>query len=184
MRRITHIAVVSVVIVVAVLEGCISFHAPPESAAFEPIRNLRQLEGVYRNRGESERRSYYLSVVIWGDMHMGDPDAIQEVAVRVVDEKRVLVTARSDDGFLQKKIFEKGKDFEIVGGRIRVQQEFGMANEGTAGPTYNGSELGIDTKGHGKFKSTFAFAGIVLLIPAAIYEVDEVRFVKLRDLPD
>ena len=181
MVPITRLTLLLVFMLAAMQTSCVSYHVAPKTENFDNIHDLQQLEGVYQNRGQSNGQAFYLSAILWRDLDTADNNAIEEIEVRSVGNKRLLVTARSGKSVIREKIFEEEIDFKIVDGRIRIQQKIGMANEGFAGPTYKSAELGLDSSGNGKYNSTFAFTGLAFLIPVAAYENEEVRFVKIRN---
>ncbi|MDH4186509.1 MAG: hypothetical protein OEV08_05905, partial [Nitrospira sp.] len=85
--------------------------------------------------------------------------------------------------------FVEGKDFEIHSGRIRLRQSFKIGGfnpgEPIVGPFYERDDLGIDRKGHGKFRKQGGFVGLAfLLVPLASGENEEVRFIRIDKVPN
>jgi hypothetical protein len=172
-------------VISTLLIGCVTSNRPTGSADFGSITSLNQLEGIYRNQGETgeggeggTRYIYYLSAILWPNEKL-DHAVIEIMEVRAVDEKRLVVKAYTGTKLMREEIYMEGKDFTIDSGRIVVKRKLGLATQNAAGPVYESAELGLDLKGHGKYKRTTAFAGIVLLIPLAMSETDEVRFIRI-----
>ncbi len=172
-------------VISTLLIGCVTSNRPTDSVGFGSITSLHQLEGIYRNQGETGESGeggtgyiYYLSVILWPDEKL-DHTVVKTIEVRAVDEKQLVVKAYAGTKLIREEIYVEGKDFSIDSGRIVVKRKLGLATQGAAGPVYERAELGLDLRGHGKYKRTSTFAGIVLLIPLAMSETDEVRFVRL-----
>ena len=76
-----------------VLGGCIA-SKPPDNVGFGSIGTIRDLEGVYRNRGETGDSPVNLSRLIWpGDPEL-DHETIDTIQVIAADESRLIVRAR------------------------------------------------------------------------------------------
>lgn len=165
------------------LGGCFTAR-PPNNSEFAEVSDIRQLQGVYQNIGESKPGTgpHYLSAILWGNTVPSTAHKlIKTIEVRVVGDKTLSVKAQGAEGVIKEEVYVEGKDFNIVSGRIRLKQKLGFGGEGIAGPTYEAVEIGLDQRGHGKYSEHTTFAGIVLLVPFAFYQTTEVRFVRLGD---
>lgn len=169
-----------------ILNGCIFRSAPPDNVGFQSVESLKAFEGVFRNFGESDGKGQqvYLSYLIWESP--GIPhSAITAVEVRVADADSLVVRAFRDDKIEKEDTFVKERDFRIRNGRIQLNRQWALLTEGgddpLVGPRYESNEIGLDAKGDGKYRSHIAAAGLVfLLLPVAISDAKEVRFVRLE----
>ncbi|HXV22233.1 MAG TPA: hypothetical protein VD811_14705 [Desulfuromonadales bacterium] len=168
------------------VSGCIFHSAPPDNVGFLSVESLRELEGVFRNLGESdaERQPVYLSSLIWKSSDIAH-SAITAVEVRVPDAESLIVRALRDDKIEKEDIFVRERDFRIRHGRIQLNRQWALLNYGSGdplvGPRYESYEIGLDAKGDGKYRSHGAGAGLIFLFfPVAISDTQEVRFIRLE----
>lgn len=166
--------------------GCIFRSAPPNNVEFQPVANLKEFEGVFRNLGESgpEEQPVYLSHLIWGAQDIPH-SAITAVEVRAPDADTLVVRAFRNDQIEKIETFIRERDFKIRDGRIQLNRRWALLNYGgddpTVGPRYEIYEIGLDAKGAGKYRSRASFAGLIFMIfPAAISSTEEVRFIRLE----
>lgn len=170
------------------LGGCITSR-PPDNADFGRIETVSDLEGIYQNLGEREQGAppIYLSAVIWPKAAELNHAAVVTIEVKVTGNNTLTVRALRKDGVEKEDTFVEGKDFELHSGRIRLKQHVGFsgATGGNPylGPYYESVELGLDEKGHGKYKEQGFVAGLAfLIVPIAVGGSDEVRFVRIGKL--
>ncbi len=172
--------------VTTLLAGCVLFSSPPNNQPFSSIRDVRSLEGTYRNKGEAGKMgsTVLLSAVIWPSTDVPHKD-IEEIEVKALDERTLVVRARATGRTLLKEsTFIEGKDFEIKDGRITIRRKGGIAGftagDPVVGPYYENVELGLDAQGQGKYKSDFGVAGLVyMFLPMAMVGSEDVRFVRI-----
>jgi len=170
------------------LGGCVT-SGPSDSATFGHIEAIGDLEGTYRNLGEGGggTRPVYLSALIWPDAADIDHAAVVAVEVKASGSDTLCVKALGKDGTEKEGAFVEGKDFVVDAGRIRLKQVAGIAGfkvgEPLVGPYYESIEIGLDERGHGKYRQRFSAAGLAfLVIPIAVDGSDEVLFVKIGDV--
>jgi hypothetical protein len=97
----------------------------------------------------------------------------------------ITINAIKNGCIIYSKEYLSGRDFTISEGKITLSKETHLLTRGGVGdvilgPSYEKTELGLDTMGNGKYKSQGYFAGIVcMLIPMAGGGADEVKFEKI-----
>jgi hypothetical protein len=167
--------------------GCVSV-GPTNNVGFGRIERIEDLEGIYNNLGEASSGSgpFYLSKIIWPKDDELDHKNIETIEVRKVTNEILKAKAVTNGAVKKETTYVKGKDFEISGGRIRLNIGGGIAGlkggEPLVGPYYESAELGLDTSGHGKYRHSFATAGLAyLFLPIAIGGDEDVRFVRLKN---
>lgn len=175
---------------VLLLGGC-HITGPTDNVDFSKIETIKELEGVYQNLGEREQGAppTYLSEVIWPKSGGIAHAAITTIEVRLMSPSILMVRASSINGVEKEDTFVEGKDFEIHSGRIRLNQSFRIAGfrsgDPLVGPFYEGAELGLDRKAHGKLSTQGGFVGLVYMhIPLALGTKQEVRFVRIDKVPN
>ncbi len=168
--------------------GC-SIYGPENNADFNQINKIQDLEGVYRNLGEQDRRAdslvqVYLSSIIWSGTESLDHKAIDSVEVRALDDTTLVAKAHSGSAIIKSSLFVRGKDFEIHSGKIHIQR--GMVpsvayppGNPVIGVIYQDINLGLDKDGHGKYRTETAIVGLVFLIPMAVGGHEDIRFVRI-----
>lgn len=172
-------AVVGALLMV-IVSGCAS-HRPENNSTFAEINNLQQLEGTYRNLGESQPGTgpFYLSAILWpGETRKYHSDIVT-IQVTAIGDKRAFLRGFGKNGIIREAVYEEGKDFFFDSGRIRIKRKTTDSGQGVAGVGYETAEIGIDAQGHGKYSQTSTFAGVVYLIPVAWHQKDEVRFLRI-----
>lgn len=172
------------------LSGCVFKSAPENNMDFRSDIDIRDLAGVYNNAGDPPQYSHvtYLSSVLWGgnavttnagEIPHSDIKYIQvealgrEVRVSAIGNQCVLITQK----------YIQGKEFQLSNGTLTINRDTHVLSRGVGdvllGPSYESVELGIDTKGDGKYRRTGAFAGAVfLLVPVVATETADIRFKK------
>jgi len=162
---------------------------PTGSPAFGHVEAIGDLEGVYKNSGEGGAGSQpvYLSALIWPNAADIDHAAVSAIEVKVSGNHTLCVRALGKAGIEKEDTFVEGKDFVLNAGRIRLKQVVGIAGfkvgEPLVGPYYESVEIGLDERGHGKYRQRFSAAGLAfVVIPIAIGGSDEVRFVKIGEV--
>ncbi|TAM45794.1 MAG: hypothetical protein EPN55_07235 [Gammaproteobacteria bacterium] len=170
-----------------IISGCIS-SGPDNNAGFGHIEKIEDIEGIYKNSGEGRTSSHtiYLSRIIWPKEKGLEHKDIETIHVRKIDNHTLVVKAVVNTVVKKESTFVEGKDFEIGNGRIRLNLGGGIAGlkagEPLVGPYYESAELGLDSRGHGKYRKSFATAGLVyLFLPIAIGGNEDVRFIRLND---
>ncbi|BAV32487.1 hypothetical protein SCL_0163 [Sulfuricaulis limicola] len=171
---------------VLMISGCLS-SGPANNTGFGQIKRIEDLEGVYGNLGEASpgRGPFYLSKIIWPKDDELDHKNVENIEVRKITSEMLKVKAVTNGVVKKETTYVKGKDFDINGGRISLNVGGGIAGlkggEPLVGPYYESAELGLDSTGHGKYRQSFATAGLVyLFLPIAIGGNEDVRFVRLE----
>jgi len=188
MQSITNRTGVLILLVATLANACFT-SGPRNNSRFAGIEKIEDLEGVYKNEGESGYRgpsSFYLSKVIWPEDKELDHKTVETIEVRKAGEKQLVVKALSKDGVKKESTFVEGKDFQISDGRIRLETRVGFSGnkrgEVIVGPYTELRELGLDTAGHGKLRQSFSVVGMVFLfMPFAGGGHDDVRFVRVKE---
>lgn len=159
---------------------------PANNAEFGRVDKIQQLEGVYLNHGEGGKGANpsYLSRLIWPTAGVVDHQLVSTIEVRAISDNTLVVKALGRNGILHESIFLEGQDFELRSGRIRLNHKLAIAGfksgEPMVGPYYENTELGIDQRGNGKYRSQGAVAGLVyMVLPIALGVNEEVRFEKI-----
>jgi hypothetical protein len=168
--------------------GCLST-GPINNADFGQIEKLEDLEGVYKNSGEGKASSnpylYLLSRFIWPNDKELPHEMIDAVEVRKTRDKTLIVKGIGQGGVTKESLFIEGVDFVLSNGRIRLSQRFGMMGfqkgDMILGPYYDATELGLDSRGQGKFRHTFRSAGILILFPIAMGGDEDIRFIRIQE---
>lgn len=174
------------------LGACASTTATPVgNRSFAAVSSLREISGVYQNRGEGDERyrPVYLSALLWPDDASLNHAEIDTITVVQTAADVVEVTAHQGRQMIKSGRYIEGKDFEIEDGRLLLGTQAGMAGlkpgEPLLGAYRQVIELGLDTAGQGKARQHTSVAGLAfLLIPVAGDSTEEVRFLRLSTLPD
>ena len=167
--------------------GCTFSSAPPRNIAFATVTDLHQLQGRYRNRGlgGAEEMPMFLSGLIWPADSALDHTSIDAIDVDAPSASTLTVRAiDAQSTVVKESTFVEGRDFELEAGRLRIKRRGALLGEAPddplVGPRMEEVELGIDLRGHGKYRSTFTAAGLVyLLVPVAVHGAQEVRFERI-----
>jgi len=169
--------------------GCV-FHAKPQNnIEFASIDSLKNIEGTYLNKGETDGKSVvFLSYILWPKESSYPIDSlIKYVCIKVLENNSIEADAYTDEGCVREKIFSEGDDYKIIQGRLRLIPKPSSAHGAgspIAGPSSGYSELGLDKNGNGKYKSSWFAGGLVyMILPFVGGETTEVRFVKLEKTP-
>jgi hypothetical protein len=180
---------------VVTLSGCIVVNeVPKENLEFAPKADAQDFKGVYRNAGDPNG---YLSQQIWRDHgyiidNFGKKTPHKEIELVEVLSKGDTLTVRAikDECVIYQKDYVVGRDFTLTDGRIVLNRRFHpLSREGDdgghgdvlVGPSYEKIELGLDSKGDGKYRNQGYFAGMVFLfIPIAGGGTSDVKFTKLN----
>jgi hypothetical protein len=160
---------------------------PQQDFNFSKISDLNQIKGIYRNPGDPKG---FLSQVLWNNANITDNlgrkvlhNEIEFIQVSSKDNF-VTVNAIKDNCIIYTKKYELNKDFKIIDGRIIIKDESHPLTRGDGdvvlGPSSEKIELGLDTEGHGKFKSKINVVGLVyMMIPLIVSEDITIRFKKM-----
>jgi hypothetical protein len=167
---------------IATLTACLST-GPINNKKFGNIKEISDLNGKYINRGDSGTKGppIYLSRIIWPKDARLDHESIKIIVVTTTSNAQLLIKAMQDNSIAKEQIFTEGKDFTIKSGRIHLLREIGGVSNNFAGVTYTSIDLGLDTSGHGKYRTGEAFVGIALLIPFVAHDTTDVRFSKIEE---
>lgn len=168
------------------LGGCITNHYPPADTGFRRITSLAELQGCYRNAGESSPKASpsTLSQTLWLDTAEPDHKQIDRIQVEVAGEGQLKVTAFTASAPVFTRIHALGKDLEWQEGQLRFTRRIGSV------PTEPGNvflgvaseevRLGLDAAGHGRTESTLLTSGtLFLIIPLAGRFHEVVRYRRL-----
>jgi hypothetical protein len=173
-------------------DGCIS-NKPPANSEFAYIKNIKELNGLYKNRGRGERtpeeedrlkiHPVFLSALIWRNPNEMDHKSIEKIKIKQKDDDTLVIQAIKKDGTIFKeKELTKGKDFKISSGRIDLYWGVTEASPAkTLGIIYGYASTGIDTDNNGKFKTGGTMVGLVAcLIPMIVSGTEEYRFDRIE----
>lgn len=161
---------------------------PPEedSLPFASVDSVQDLAGSYKNRGVSAngKTTAYLSRIIWPADDELDPSTVEVISVAEAGPGVLEVKALAGGEVQKTGRFVEGEDFTIQGDTITLERHVGMAGleigEPLVGPVMEQRTLGLDTSGHGKYRKSTGFVGMVfLLIPVAGSVGEDVRFERL-----
>jgi len=183
------IALIPLLTLVVLQSGCINF-GPKDNVDFGQIESITDLEGVYQNAGEEDNkyadpaRPTYLSSIIWPKAKDFNHKAVETIAVRAVGHDTLVVKAIGNGKTIKEGTFVEGKDFILRSGRIQLEWHL-LPGHGAGNPLigiyYEDIDLGLDQRGHGKFRVSGALAGLIYVIPMVLGGYDDVRFVKISD---
>lgn len=188
MRRAATISGAVAVLMVA-LAGC--WHRPPDDAGFGEVRDLNDLEGVYRNvpeeapGGANPAYPHRLSRILWPSDKGLDHLAIETVDVRKADARTLRVRALTPEGAVVKEgTYVEGRDFALRKGRLVLVDRPGIAGfkagEPIIGVYVEGAQIGLDERGQGKYRTGFAVAGLVFsFFPMVYSDTEDMRFIKV-----
>ena len=174
-------------ILITPIFGCMST-APVDNAPFSKITSIDQLEGTYKNKGDSgpgNTYNIYLSQIIWpSEKSVVDKD-ISLIKVKKISDTSLKVSAIHDGAVVKSAIFTRGKDFKIGNGVIVITNKIAIAGfksgEPMLGVYTESRQLGIDEKGQGKYHSSGAAAGLAyLFLPIALVDSTDVRFYRVK----
>jgi hypothetical protein len=161
---------------------------PRKELNFTQITSLDQIIGVYKNQGDPKG---YFSESIWGsDYLLGDHgkkiyhDEIDFIKVSSKN-KIVLVNAIKANCIIYSRIYVYDQDFKIINGKILLKKEIHPLTRGNddavVGPSYELTEIGLDTEGEVKYSRKVYGAGLVyLIIPIALREDVIIKFIKIN----
>ena len=175
------------ILAIFIITGCVAKSGPKNNAEFESALKLSDLQGTYSNKGDAGDIDYdiYLSRIIWPNDNEIDHGNIDFVKVMQLNNSTIIVTALSDGKAEKEGQFLLGKDFSFENGRITINREGGVAGfkigEPMLGLYYGNVTLGLDKKGHGKFRSSGAAVGMVyMVVPLAMEVQEDVRFERIE----
>jgi hypothetical protein len=187
------IAIASCGLAALVAAGCVFSSAPPDNLDFAPVTDLRQLDGRYRNRGQGApgEAPRFLSVLVLPTAVGVDHASIAVVEVRATDASTLTVRALGAEGaVVSEGTFVAGRDFSLEEGRLRLSHRWALLSyspeyapdDPLVGPRSETVELGLDLRGHGKYRSRFTGGGLVyLIVPVFFRDVTDVRFERIGD---
>jgi len=186
----------------SLVSGC-WVSGPENKLAFDDLNNVKRLQGVYTNKGETgTEKNKYLSQVLWGYEVFGEvPSAtgqsinawvervesnhakIDRIQVIALSDNEINVSAISDDCITYERKYIYSEDFTFIKGKIYIKREGFLLSRGAGdvlvGPSYQETVLGLDEAGDGKYQDSGYFAGLVfLLFPVAGGGIEDVKFAK------
>ena len=175
-----YVKVVVFGILVFINVGCVSKVAPVGDAGFKKIQDIKELNGCYKNVGESgNKRKTDLSYFIWKDKKIEHKN-ITTMCVSTIDSNSIsLIGKDKNNKTLYTQKYSKGNDFTIESGKITLKNKLGVANDNFAGATYESVVIGLDTEGNGRVQRGDTFAGVALLIPIVMHESIIYKFLRL-----
>jgi len=172
--------------------GCISYE-PPDNAEFAEIKDIKELTGLYQNRGRGERTPEeedrlkvpprYLSALIWYKPKEVDHKSIDKIKIKQKNSDTLIIQAIKEDGsIIKEKELIKEKDFKISSGRINLGWGITEASPvKTLGLIYHYASTGIDKDKNAKFKTGGTMVGLMAcLIPMFISGTEEYRFERIE----
>jgi hypothetical protein len=176
-----------ILVVIFLSYGCVMFTGPPNNVGFDAIEDLHQLDGIYRNQGEGSDLTGvpYLSAIIWRSDKSLNHAQIQEIEVKALNDKTLLVNAYIGKIICKTDEFTKGIDFKFSDGKITLKRDAGLYKDGgvIVGPYYENIEIGLDKHGDGKYRQKFSVAGIVyLVLPVAGGGRDDFRYKRIDNV--
>jgi len=173
------------------LVGCSEAMIKPDrNKPFSETYDLKEYEGTYKNRGEPYG---FLSRVLWGgdyspfsasvSMGKNQDEDIKFIQINVKD-KKIILSAIGEKCVLFTKVYLEGTDFNINDGQINLTSNIGHTLDDrnvVIGVKSHSVSIGLDTDGHGKFKSSGSDIGLAyFIIPVAVGGTEEVRFRKSK----
>jgi hypothetical protein len=169
------------------LSGCFAT-GPSNNLPFNDSANLKSLEGVYQNVGETDPKSIpancpdcrrRLSEIIWpGDKSL-DNKTIDAIEVRNTEEETLTVKALEKGKVKRENLFVNGRDFTFKSGRIHLKTKVFLADP-VIGPGWQTIEIGLDSNDNGKYREGGGAAGLgFFVIPVAVSGTDDIRFVRI-----
>ena len=180
------------VLVSLAVAGCLSHggvaYAPVDNVGFAEMRELRELDGIYRDRSERvvhRSGEAYLVESLTGLLWRSALVAAVTVEVRARDADSLSIKAHDRHGVvLGEQILVSGRDFGFVDGRLRFRRSNLLLQDRQDelfGPDVTDVELGIDQRGDLKVRTVFRGAGVVVLVPAVVDQTMEFRFLRVGD---
>jgi len=171
-----------IILIIITLQGCASISTPSNDVNFSRISKINDFVGCYKNFGETQSKDikYYLSLKIWPTSKINHK-TIKFIRVVSVSDKKLKVTAETDNHIIKESIFTDGKEFKIEDGLIVIKSKYmGGVENVFIGAGHESVVLGLDERGDGRLnqKSTFIGTGFIF-IPMAVYSNHSVRFKKL-----
>lgn len=175
------------------LTGCMAHHAPPGNLPFADILTTDNLDGIYRNLGETgDNQRYprtYLSQVLWPAMRKPElrHDAYEKLEISASEGGDLQLRAISGSKGTVSWSLQNGKDFDLRSGKLFLSKnETGFKlSEGKfvhyTGIVNQTNEFGVDLDGNGKYVSKTSFLGAALVVvPVAGGITVEVSFKRIR----
>ena len=177
------------VVLVTLLSGCVSISDPPFDVDFGRVESLHDLAGLYTNEGDIDRDSrgkQQLSRIIWPDDTSLNHDDCDFIEVRAIDDATLEIRARREGTGLKLSRFRKGEDFDFDDGRLvlrRGPRTYPSRGAGLfLGLTYESLTIGLDERGHGKFRRDEGGAGLAyFLVPMVGYGHLDARFRRIAE---
>lgn len=173
--------------VVFIITGCVTKRGPINNSDFESTITLADLQGIYRNKGDTGDTGYdiYLSKIIWPSDEELNHEHIDFVNVKILNDSTITVIALSGGKAVKMGQFLLEKDFSFKNGKITLNREGGVAGFKTGEPLlglYHGNAtLGLDNKRQGKFRSSSGAVGMAyLVVPMAMKVQQDVRFERIE----
>ncbi len=178
---------VIILLLFTTLNACISYSGPKDRVELSTATTINELGGIYLNTGEPHG---YLSQFIWGRGPINsriyrtflNHRDIKYIKV-IPNEKSIIVKAIVGNCSAYEKEYFLGSDFEINHGEIILSSKASAISRGAGdplvGPSFEKTSLSLDTKGNGIYTNQAIAAGLIyLLVPAAISDKTEIRFMK------
>jgi hypothetical protein len=168
--------------------GCVFINKSPDGPPLTHVSSLKELEGSYQNKatGGDPHNPFMLSKIIWAYDESINHNHIHIIAVRAMDNNTLEVKALNSAGeTLKTDCFICNKQFKFVDGKICLRSGWHTMlgpDDPVLGPKYEWIELGLDTKGDGKYRSGGSVAGLAyLFFPVIAVGEKDVRFVKIKN---
>jgi len=104
------------------VSGCFFHSKPQNNTEFASIDNLKNIEGTYLNKGETDGKLVlFLSYILWPKERSYQADSlIKYICINVLENNSIKADAYTDEGCVREKIFSEGADFKIIQGRLRL----------------------------------------------------------------
>ena len=174
-------------ITVLIVTACVTKRGPINNSDFESTLTLTNLQGTYRNKGDTGSTGYniYLSKIIWPSDDELNHERVDLIKIKPINDSTLVATALGEGITLKEGQFLLGKDFSFKNGRITINREGGVAGFKTGEPIlglYHGAiTLGLDKEGQGKFRSSSGAVGMAyLVVPLAMKAQQDVRFERIE----
>jgi len=170
------------------LSGCFSY-APSDNYPFAKIKRLKQLNGIYQNRGIDEKdhlstpntKRYYLSKIIWVKDEKMNHKAIDIIQIKTISDNKLSIKALNNNRIVKEKIFLQGTDFSLSSGKIQLANSWGVPLP-IVGVGHVNNKLGLDQRKNGKYKKETMVCGLfALLLPMFFKITEEIRFQRINN---
>ena len=175
---------VYLIVLFIIISGCTRYSAPENNLKFSNLDSAGQLEGIFKNEGDPRG---YLSKYVFRDSKPKNITHYDIDLIQVIfSENTLFVNAIMTDCIIYAEKYVYGTDFDFVNGKIVINSDIDILTRGKGdpivGPSYEEFVIGLDSKGHGKTKSSMTIAGLVYLVfPVVFRDVSESRFLRIEE---